>query len=230
MIEEHTCPVQGRSACAPCMQFEVALWNAINRYAISVGGNPAKHIEDNVARMQAVADVGTIVRHAHLVEPPDDLPTNPDCQGVIGTIGACGSEDYYCSDRCWTIGRLQAARVQVTEYERRLGLAELALDYRHLKRLYRESRQYVDALERERDDLVEACNRGGAEQDRLDNLVDLMRPVYEAAKLVRDRMPGDAAERHDDPFYRAIIGLTKTVEHAIEADFEASFVAGRGVP
>lgn len=226
MTQEHTCQTQGRSNCPLCMQFEVALWDAISRYAISVGGDPAKHVEDNVARMQAVAEVGAIVRRdsslvaggAQIAEPPADLPTNPDCQGVIGTIGACGSEGYYCSDRCWTIGRLQAARTQVTEYERRLGLAPLALDYRHLKRLYCESRQYVDALERERDDLVEACNRGGAEQDRLDNLVDCMRPVYEAAKLVRARLPTDVADQHEDPFYRAILGLTKTVEHAIKAE------------
>jgi len=43
------------------MQFEVALWDAINRYAITVGGDPAHHVYGNTARMQAVADVGKIV-------------------------------------------------------------------------------------------------------------------------------------------------------------------------
>jgi hypothetical protein len=43
------------------MQFEDDLWEAINRYAISVGGDPASHVYDNVSRMQAVADVGKIV-------------------------------------------------------------------------------------------------------------------------------------------------------------------------
>jgi hypothetical protein len=37
------------------------LWDAINRYAISVGGDPSKHVYGNVARMQAVADVGKVM-------------------------------------------------------------------------------------------------------------------------------------------------------------------------
>lgn len=43
------------------MQFEIELWDAINRYAISVGGDPSAHVYGNVPRMQAVADVGKVV-------------------------------------------------------------------------------------------------------------------------------------------------------------------------
>jgi hypothetical protein len=49
--------------------------------------------------------------------------TNPDCTGTVGRdFVLCGEEGYYCSDRCWTIGRLRAARAQVAEYERQLGV------------------------------------------------------------------------------------------------------------
>src|SRR5262245_47903688 len=60
-VSKHTCVTSGRSNCQPCMEFEVDLWDAINRYAVSVGGDPASHVYDNVPRMQAVADVGKIV-------------------------------------------------------------------------------------------------------------------------------------------------------------------------
>jgi hypothetical protein len=43
------------------MQFEAELWDAVNRYAFCVGGDPAKHTYGNVPRMQAVADVGKVV-------------------------------------------------------------------------------------------------------------------------------------------------------------------------
>lgn len=58
---KHTCMSSGRSSCAPCMQFETELWDAVNRYAFCVGGDPAKHTYGNVPRMQAVADVGKVV-------------------------------------------------------------------------------------------------------------------------------------------------------------------------
>ncbi len=122
MKATHTCASSGRSSCEPCMQIEVDLWDAINRYAVTVGGDPGQHVYGNVPRMQAVADVGAVVRklvgQQLAAQAP---PTNPNCTGTIGTVGACGSEGYYCSDHCWTIGRLKAARAQVAEYERRLG-------------------------------------------------------------------------------------------------------------
>lgn len=161
---KHTCEKDGRSNCAPCMQFETGLWDAINRYASSVGGDPSEHVHDNERRMQAVADVGRLIsqqraavgqlrevlaavrdflrgtsrRHTHTVVAIVDgvlnevgsvnprgpaSPTNPNCTGTVGKdFLPCGEEGYYCSDRCWTIGRLRAAREQVLEYERQLGV------------------------------------------------------------------------------------------------------------
>lgn len=40
---------------------EVALWDAINRYAVSVGGDPSRHVYGNATRMQAVVDVGVAI-------------------------------------------------------------------------------------------------------------------------------------------------------------------------
>ena len=39
---KHTCETDGRSNCAPCMQFETELWDAINRYVSSADGDPSK--------------------------------------------------------------------------------------------------------------------------------------------------------------------------------------------
>lgn len=43
------------------MQLEVALWDAINHYAMSVGGDPSAYVYGNEARMKAVAVVGRVV-------------------------------------------------------------------------------------------------------------------------------------------------------------------------
>jgi hypothetical protein len=56
-----TCATTGRVSCAPCMEFEVDLWDAIHRYVIACGGDPGKHVHGNVPRMDAVADVSKIV-------------------------------------------------------------------------------------------------------------------------------------------------------------------------
>ena len=56
---KHTCEAGGR--CEPCMQLEVELWDAINHYATTVGGDPSRHIYGHDARMQAVADVGKVL-------------------------------------------------------------------------------------------------------------------------------------------------------------------------
>jgi hypothetical protein len=48
------------------------------------------------------------------------IPSNPDCVPVH--LGPCGTDAYYCSDRCWRIGQLTRARARVTEYERQLGV------------------------------------------------------------------------------------------------------------
>lgn len=59
--KEHTCKTDGRASCAPCMQFEVDLWDVINRYVVACGGDPGSHVYGNTARMQAVSDVSKIV-------------------------------------------------------------------------------------------------------------------------------------------------------------------------
>lgn len=70
---KHTCTTSGRSSCQPCLRLEMELWNAINRYAEAVGGDPSRHVHGNVTRMQAVADVGKIVARAASREQIDDL-------------------------------------------------------------------------------------------------------------------------------------------------------------
>ncbi len=64
----HTCTSGGRLGCDLCMQLEKELWDAINDYAISVGGNPAKHVYGNTPRMRAVAEVSRIVDRVSEVE------------------------------------------------------------------------------------------------------------------------------------------------------------------
>lgn len=60
--KQHTCTTRGRSSCAFCMQLEGALWEAINRYTVTVGGDPSLHVYGNIPRMQAVADVSSVIR------------------------------------------------------------------------------------------------------------------------------------------------------------------------
>lgn len=114
----HMCQTAGRSNCTPCMRFEADLWEAINRYAGTVGGDPSNYVHGNVPRMQAVADVGRIVEQK---------------------------------------------------------TADLERDLAHLRRLYAESRDYVRALEGERDALIEAGRQDVAEIDRLDVVVGKLR-------------------------------------------------------
>lgn len=54
-------------------------------------------------------------------------------------------------------------------------LTDRVLDYAHLKRLYAESRDYVRTLEGERDELLEANRRSGAEIDRLSDCLARVR-------------------------------------------------------
>lgn len=77
----HTCATSGRSSCAPCMKFEADLWDAINRYAISVGGDPAAHVYGNTPRMQAVADVGKIADRVAARQRIDDLVVDELARG-----------------------------------------------------------------------------------------------------------------------------------------------------
>jgi hypothetical protein len=52
---------------------------------------------------------------------------------------------------------------------------QLTADHAHLLRLYAESRDYVGALQRERDALVEASRRDVAEISRLEDEVEALR-------------------------------------------------------
>lgn len=107
----HTCATTGRSSCPPCMQFEVALWDAINRYAITVGGDPAHHVYGNTARMQAVADVGKIVARVASREQIDDLVVEELAKG--GNAAAAAA-----CDRGAEIKRLQEALREVRVFLR----------------------------------------------------------------------------------------------------------------
>ena len=42
--------------------WQVPLWDAINRYVVSCGGDPSKHVNGNTPRMEAVVEVNSIVR------------------------------------------------------------------------------------------------------------------------------------------------------------------------
>ena len=92
----HTCASSGRASCPPCMQFEVELWDAINRYAISVGGDPASHVYGNAARMQAVADVGKIVDRVAARQRIDDLVVDELVKGSnAAATRACETSPVY---------------------------------------------------------------------------------------------------------------------------------------
>jgi len=61
---KHTCVVSSRSDCTACMRFEIELWDLINGYASSVGGNPSRYVYGNVTRMKMVAAVNRLIQAA----------------------------------------------------------------------------------------------------------------------------------------------------------------------
>ena len=245
---KHTCDTSGRSNCQPCMSFQVELWNAINRYATAVGGDPERHVYGNTPRMQAVVEVNQVIARAlrpSAEEPlapespapgfswhdfmrgrtnatpldaavaehnvsvasercpecarPRLLPKPPVPADAVTYCGECHVP--FSLDEIWTLfqeanlrdsnSMRQLRRVlveDVIEASRRMTAAQkqLQADQDHLQRLYAESRDYVRALERERDDLVSAANRGVAEEDRLDAEVEQLREQLRIAEAVRD--------------------------------------------
>ena len=185
IASQHTCAFGDRESCTPCVKFEVDLWDAINRYAISVGGDPASHVYGNAARMQAVADVGKIVDRVAARQRIDDLVVDELAKG----------------------GNAAAA-----------AACERGGEVKHLKRLYAESRDYVATLERERDALVVAANQSVGEHNQLDAEVALLRPVYAAAKRVRESLPASAGELRDRAFRPATVDLIDAVDRAIAAE------------
>lgn len=122
-------------------------------------------------------------------------------------------------------------RSRVDDHESRIAqLEKLVGEHTHLKKLYTESRDYVRTLERERDELVDAAKLSVVEQDRLDALVERLRPVYDAAKIVRASLPASVAELRERRFHASIVDLAAAVERAIEVDFNAAFSPYRGAP
>ena len=143
------------------MRLEVELWDAINSYAVTVGGNPAEHACGNVPRMQAVAAVNAIVAGVSSRQQIDDLTVEELVRGHNAAAAAA----------CSRGEEIATLRGKSRELE------ELELAHKHLTRLYAESREYVDTLTRERDALVEAAHRNVVEADWLDTELELMCPV-----------------------------------------------------
>jgi hypothetical protein len=88
------------------VKFEADLWGAINRYAISVGGDPASDVYGNSTRMQAVAAVGEIVDSVAARQQIDDLVVEDLVKGSNGAAAAAcvrGAE----------IDRLRAALIYI---------------------------------------------------------------------------------------------------------------------
>ncbi len=51
------------------METRVLLWDAINRYVQTCGGDPSKYVYGNTARQKAVAEVEQAIRDGALAEP-----------------------------------------------------------------------------------------------------------------------------------------------------------------
>ena len=189
MSDEHTCMTSGRASCPPCMQFEVELWDAINRYAISVGGDPSQHAHGNVSRMQAVADVGQLVARVAAKQWVDEL--------IVGDLTRAE----------------KAAAVKADK------AVELERDLKHLRHLYAESRDYVSTLEREREELVASGNKGVIEIDRLDAEVERLRLLYAAAKLLRENVPcATANEMRERGFHATTCYLVEVIDQLLATE------------
>lgn len=189
----HTCETGGRSGCEPCMLLEVELWDAINLYAIAVGGDPAKHVYGNVSRMQAVADVGKIVARVAAKQWVDKL--------IVGDL----------------------TRAENAAAERASKAVEMERDLVHLRRLYAESRDYVSTLERERHELVASGNKSVIEIDRLDAEVERMRLLYVEAKRLRENVPcATADEMRERGFHTTTCYLVEVIDLLLASEPTAS--------
>lgn len=145
-LPQHTCGETGRASCAPCMAFDTALWEAIRNYAVATGGDPSSILQDDTASMQVIADAVARVMSRQAI---DDIAIQELAKGGAAAAAAA----------CKASGELR----------------RLQADHAHLQRLYKESREYVDALGRERDALVEASRHSVAVQDKLDDEVRALR-------------------------------------------------------
>jgi hypothetical protein len=87
------------------------LWNAINRYAVAVGGDPSKHVYGNGPRMDAVADVGKILAKVSSQQQIDDITVEELAKGSgAAAATACSRGD--------EIERLRAALREVRVFLR----------------------------------------------------------------------------------------------------------------
>jgi hypothetical protein len=93
------------------MQLEVELWNAINSYAIAVGGDPSRHVYGHDARMQAVADVGKVVAKVRSRQRIDDIVVDELVKGSNAAAAAA-------CDRGAEISRLRAVLIDVRGFLR----------------------------------------------------------------------------------------------------------------
>ena len=123
--------------------------------------NRLKHVYGNTARMEAVAAVGRIVDQVSSWRQIDDIVVEDLRKGGNAAAAA-------------------ACKFRDESTTRAAKIVELERDHAHLQRLYTESRDYVRALEGERDALVEASKRDVAEIDRLDAEVEALRKRFGA--------------------------------------------------
>ena len=128
--QEHTCALTARepSTCDLCMRFEVELWDAINAYATSVGGDPSKHVYGNTSRYHAVAAVARVVDQAALRRRIDDVTIGELAKGCDAAAGrACKlTADYAHLQRLYAesynyVGTLERERDELVEVLRRNG-------------------------------------------------------------------------------------------------------------
>src|SRR5262249_18514651 len=85
LSRDHTCTISGKTNCAPCMEFEVELWDAINRYTATCGGDLDCV---NGPRMQAVVAVNEVVAKAILRRQIHDLAVETLVEGHKAVIAA----------------------------------------------------------------------------------------------------------------------------------------------
>jgi hypothetical protein len=93
------------------MQLEVELWNAINSYAIAVGGDPSRHVYGHDARMQAVVEVGKVIARVRSRERIDDIVVEDLVKGSNAAAAAA-------CERGVEISRLRAALIDVRGFLR----------------------------------------------------------------------------------------------------------------
>lgn len=108
---KHTCEIGGYSTCEPCTLLEIELWDAINGYAMAVGGDPRRHAHGHDARMQAVAEVGKIVAKVRSRQLIDDIVVEDLVKGENGAAAAA-------CERGAEISRLRAALIDVRGFLR----------------------------------------------------------------------------------------------------------------